>query len=147
MDSRLRGNDDGESGNDDGESGNDDGESGNDSQGLRINMLMRKPCAPYARHQTLRLQQILHAFGGARAVFWRGRLYRQGIIAAACDLLAMLNSVVGTIRVLLGLNSLIAVIRPKDRQMRADGQPQRLPATHTGPLPLGIGSNQELLTS
>ena len=41
-----------------------------------------------------------------------------------------LNSVVGTIRVLLGLNSLIAVIRPKDWQMRADGQHQRLPATH-----------------
>ena len=44
MDSRLRGNDSGESGNDSGESGNDGGESGNDSQGLRINMLMRKPC-------------------------------------------------------------------------------------------------------
>ena len=57
MDSRLRGNDGGESGNDDGESGNDGGESGNDGgesgsdggesgndgQGLRINMLMRKP--------------------------------------------------------------------------------------------------------
>ena len=51
MDSRLRGNDGGESGNDGGESGNDGGERGNDGgergnddQGLRINMFMRKPC-------------------------------------------------------------------------------------------------------
>ena len=43
MDSRLRGNDGGEGGNDGGEGGNDGGESGNDGQGLRINMLRRKP--------------------------------------------------------------------------------------------------------
>ena len=70
MDSRLRGNDGGESGNDGGESGNDGGESGNDGgesgndgQGLRINMLMRKPwgfrsCGACAQFQILYRQAL-----------------------------------------------------------------------------------------